>query len=631
MATTATLTINNASTNVTVSTGGRGPSGASTQAQITAAITDDAQFRSDIGAAATVHTHTVDAITPIASGKLVGRHGGGSGAGQEIGLDGGLEFQGGNIRREALTGDVTASAGSNATTIANNVVTNAKLAHMATSTIKGRTTAGTGDPEDLSASQARTVLGLGTAALSNTGAFATSAQGLAAIGTPLRVACVGTSITEQGSLLVTDSNPRIIDAGNGHAGWLEHLSNHRARLVRRNGVAETATDKTFGYSGYGLVGLTDGASAVFPLDNAIASDAEVLVLEGGTNDISGGVQATIVSRITNYWTKAVASGKRVIALNVLPYGGQATSAGSMVNGETYEIYTPGTTTWTSFGAADNNTGTVFVKSGGTATGTGLALSKSSATANTNKNLITAVNADIVAVAASLGVTLIDTHSVATLSSGFATTESTWDGIHPTPAYAHRLAKLIDTQLATFYANRPQEMIVPAAGSGVWITSSNSPSGASIPSGWAKSGTFTDTYTAVSDTTGTWQRIRMLQTGTAHSVNALYVRATTGFSAGERVRYACRIRPTSGATFTSRSIELWGRSTTDYSTWRYFDGIRAGSNLGTGDFDPVTGLYISPVFTIPASTVALDAYIQSYNTDVTFEVRQFGIFKVVENL
>ena len=52
--------------------------------------------------------------------------------------------------------------GSFAATIANDAVTNAKLANMATATIKGRTTAGTGDPEDLSASQARTVMGLAT-------------------------------------------------------------------------------------------------------------------------------------------------------------------------------------------------------------------------------------------------------------------------------------------------------------------------------------------------------------------------------------------------------------------------------------------------------------------------------------
>ena len=55
------------------------------------------------------------------------------------------------------SGDVT-SVGDGATTIANDAVTNAKLANVATATIKGRATAGAGDPEDLSASQVRTIL-----------------------------------------------------------------------------------------------------------------------------------------------------------------------------------------------------------------------------------------------------------------------------------------------------------------------------------------------------------------------------------------------------------------------------------------------------------------------------------------
>lgn len=44
--------------------------------------------------------------------------------------------------------------------IAANAVTNAKLAQIATQTIKGRTTAGTGDVEDLTAAQVRTLLGV---------------------------------------------------------------------------------------------------------------------------------------------------------------------------------------------------------------------------------------------------------------------------------------------------------------------------------------------------------------------------------------------------------------------------------------------------------------------------------------
>lgn len=55
-----------------------------------------------------------------------------------------------------LTGDVTSIG--NSTTIASGVVTNAKLANVATATLKGRTTAGTGSPEDLTATQATALL-----------------------------------------------------------------------------------------------------------------------------------------------------------------------------------------------------------------------------------------------------------------------------------------------------------------------------------------------------------------------------------------------------------------------------------------------------------------------------------------
>jgi hypothetical protein len=100
----------------------------------------------------------------IASERLLGRHAGGSGAGQEVTVGNGIEFQGSGIRRSALTGDVTAPAGSNSTVIANDSVTNAKLANVPTATIKGRATAGTGDLEDLTPSQAIEVIGAETPA-----------------------------------------------------------------------------------------------------------------------------------------------------------------------------------------------------------------------------------------------------------------------------------------------------------------------------------------------------------------------------------------------------------------------------------------------------------------------------------
>ena len=57
-------------------------------------------------------------------------------------------------------GNITVSASGATWTIDHNVVTNAKAAHMATATIKGRATAGTGDQEDLTAAQTKTLLSL---------------------------------------------------------------------------------------------------------------------------------------------------------------------------------------------------------------------------------------------------------------------------------------------------------------------------------------------------------------------------------------------------------------------------------------------------------------------------------------
>jgi hypothetical protein len=63
-----------------------------------------------------------------------------------------------------ISGDVTGTGTTAITaTIGTGVVTNAKLATVATSTIKGRATAGTGAPEDLTAAQVKTILAIAPA------------------------------------------------------------------------------------------------------------------------------------------------------------------------------------------------------------------------------------------------------------------------------------------------------------------------------------------------------------------------------------------------------------------------------------------------------------------------------------
>lgn len=158
------------------------------------------------GAASSISTSLIaaDAVTfakmqNLTSDRLLGRDTAGTGDPEEIGVGGGLEFTGSAaIQRSALTGDVTASAGSNATTIASDAVTTAKIlndavttakildsnvttakiaddavtlakmANVATARLLGRSTAGTGDPEALTGTQATALLD----------AVTTSAKGL---------------------------------------------------------------------------------------------------------------------------------------------------------------------------------------------------------------------------------------------------------------------------------------------------------------------------------------------------------------------------------------------------------------------------------------------------------------------
>lgn len=122
-------------------------------------------------------------IQDIAPDRLLGRDTSPAGQVQELQVSGGLEFTGSGIRRSALTGDVTASAGSSEMTIANDAVTYAKIQNVsATDRLLGRSTAGAGDIEEIvctaagrallddsNAAAQRTTLGLGTAATQNTG------------------------------------------------------------------------------------------------------------------------------------------------------------------------------------------------------------------------------------------------------------------------------------------------------------------------------------------------------------------------------------------------------------------------------------------------------------------------------
>lgn len=86
----------------------------------------------------------------ISTDKLLGRDTASTGDVEQLSVGGGLEFTGsGGIQTSGLTGDITKSAGSTTTTIPNDTVTFAKMQNISTSRLLGRTTASTGDVEQL--------------------------------------------------------------------------------------------------------------------------------------------------------------------------------------------------------------------------------------------------------------------------------------------------------------------------------------------------------------------------------------------------------------------------------------------------------------------------------------------------
>jgi hypothetical protein len=97
---------------------------------------------SEAGISATGHTHVAADITDFDT---------------EVANNSAVTANTAKVTNATHTGDVT---GATTLTIATNVVTNAKLSTVSTQTIKGRTSASTGAPEDLTTTQVRTMLGI---------------------------------------------------------------------------------------------------------------------------------------------------------------------------------------------------------------------------------------------------------------------------------------------------------------------------------------------------------------------------------------------------------------------------------------------------------------------------------------
>jgi len=186
-----------------------------------------------------------------------------------------------------LTSDVTGSGtGSFATTIANDAVTNAKLANMAASTIKGRVTGSTGDPEDLTGTQATTLLDTFTSSLK--GLAPASGGGtstfLRADGT--WVAPGGVADGDKGDITVSSSgNTWTIDNDVVTYAKIQNVSATDRILGRSTAGAGDIEEITCTAAGRNLIDDADASAQRTTLGLAIGTNVQAY--DAGLNSIAG--------------------------------------------------------------------------------------------------------------------------------------------------------------------------------------------------------------------------------------------------------------------------------------------------------------------------------------------------------
>ena len=193
----------------------------------------------------------------------------------------------------SLTGDVTGSGtGSFAATIANSAVTLAKMADMATASILGRNTAGTGAPEVLSASTTKTLLSLnnventalstwaGTTNITTLGTIATGTWSATEIG----VTKGGTGLTTLGTAL----QQLRVNAG---ATALEYFTPSAASGDITNGGNTTGAAVTIGTNdAFGLNFETTGVTRM-AITGGASTGGQVTItnVTANTNTVSDGL------------------------------------------------------------------------------------------------------------------------------------------------------------------------------------------------------------------------------------------------------------------------------------------------------------------------------------------------------
>lgn len=153
----------------------------------------------------------------------------------------------------ALTGDVTNTAGTVATTISNGVVTNAKLATMAANTFKANNTSATAAPSDITGTQATALLNV----------FTPTAKGLvpaSAGGTTTFLRADGTFAIPSGTNAGTVTSVSVTPA-NGISGTVSTATTTPAISLTLGAITPSSVAATSTVTGSNLSGSHSGTSS----------------------------------------------------------------------------------------------------------------------------------------------------------------------------------------------------------------------------------------------------------------------------------------------------------------------------------------------------------------------------------
>jgi hypothetical protein len=350
----------------------------------TAAITAGVIVNADINSAAAI---ALSKLQNVATAVLLGRVSVGTGGIETLDVTGGVEFTASGIQRSALTGDVTASAGSNTTAIAAGVIVDAdinasaaiahtKLATIATDRLMGRDTAGTGTIEPIALGASLEFSGSATiqraaltgditaAANSNTTAIAAGVivdadvnASAAIAGSKISPNFVAQNITTTGDILLGTTPATVGDFRVNHGFTLNGRDNGNAN--DRSGVRWGAVSTDTWTFGDAAVSASLVGSAIQIGDSTEMIEVASLATNREVISLLLGASLTTTHMPANTGDKVIYLAAATAAPTAAPVGGcimYATSSGELVT-----VSTDGATLNMKLGDGSNG---VEIKAGG---------------------------------------------------------------------------------------------------------------------------------------------------------------------------------------------------------------------------------------------------------------------------